>query len=525
MRLKNLFYKTHRTIAHLTEKPIIPNTTLEQLHFTIVITAYNNKAYVFENLKSVLQQQYDNFNIFYIDDCSTDGSSVSVQTFIEQYDVKNQITFVANNERRGKLANLYTAIHQCVDTTIIIELDGDDYLAHNQVLATFNTIYQITKALFVHANYQNNPQQLAQALKLDHFAQQTPWIVKKLRLYRKFPWIYSGLRSYYAWLFKQIKKEDLLCNNEFFLLLHDNAMVYPMLEMAGDKIGYAAQPLLIRNIDSPINDFKKENNGLRTMAKQQLMHAPRYKTIAHEKKLTVVIPSYNNAQWYKKNLDSVFSQNYHNYSVIYIDDYSSDGTTELVANYIKERQQEHRARLICNKQRQGATANRYLGSCMADDNAIVLVLDGDDWLAHNNVFQKINDAYADGRTWLTYGQFRRYPSGIKGQCIKLAQDTDFRMMDKWYTSHLRTYYAWLFKKIKQTDLMHQDAFIDVAGDVAEMLPMLEMARGHIQFIPDILYIYNQATPFNDVKLKYEAQTTMTIYLQRQQPYKQLDFGE
>ena len=34
-----------------------------------------------------------------------------------------------------------------------------------------------------------------------------------------------------------------------------------------------------------------------------------------------------------------------------------------------------------------------------------------------------------------------------------------------------------------------------------MFPMLEMAHGHIAFIPDVLYVYNNATPFNDCKTK------------------------
>ena len=44
----------------------------------------------------------------------------------------------------------------------------------------------------------------------------------------------------------------------------------------------------------------------------------------------IVIPSYNNAQWYKRNLDSVFAQTYKNFSVIYLDDCSPDGTGQLV---------------------------------------------------------------------------------------------------------------------------------------------------------------------------------------------------
>jgi hypothetical protein len=45
-----------------------------------------------------------------------------------------------------------------------------------------------------------------------------------------------------------------------------------------------------------------------------------------EKNLTVIISSYNNKDWYRYNLDSVITQKYSNYQVLYIDDCSPDGT-------------------------------------------------------------------------------------------------------------------------------------------------------------------------------------------------------
>jgi len=42
-----------------------------------------------------------------------------------------------------------------------------------------------------------------------------------------------------------------------------------------------------------------------------------------EKSMVVIIPSYNNESYCEKNLTSVFSQQYENYRVIYIDDCSN----------------------------------------------------------------------------------------------------------------------------------------------------------------------------------------------------------
>ena len=241
-----------------------------------------------------------------------------------------------------------------------------------------------------------------------------------------------------------------------------------------------------------------------------------------EKEIVAVIASYNNKDWYKKNLDSIFNQKYDNYKVIYIDDCSKDGTAELVKEYIKLKNQEHRTTLIKNLKNQGATANRFKGSTMANDNAIVVIIDGDDWLAHNRVFKYINKIYSTTYCWLTYGQFRRYPSNKVGHCKNLDKNQDFRKMDQWYASHLRTYYSWLFKKVKKEDLMFNGSFLSVTGDAAEMLPMLEMAKKHIQFIDKVLYIYNQSHEFNDFKIFPKEQIAMFEYIKSKNPYKELN---
>jgi glycosyltransferase involved in cell wall biosynthesis len=39
---------------------------------------------------------------------------------------------------------------------------------------------------------------------------------------------------------------------------------------------------------------------------------------------------------YKRNLDSIFQQDYDNFNVYYVDDFSQDRTGELVEKYLKD---------------------------------------------------------------------------------------------------------------------------------------------------------------------------------------------
>ncbi|MES1224459.1 MAG: glycosyltransferase family A protein, partial [Bacteroidota bacterium] len=124
---------------------------------------------------------------------------------------------------------------------------------------------------------------------------------------------------------------------------------------------------------------------------------------ANEKHLVIGICSYNNKNWYEKNLKSVFSQNYENFRVIYIDDNSPDGTGDLVENYLKVHNLENRVTLIKNKTRKNLGANHYNIIHSSYDDEIIVILDGDDWFAHNNVLQKVNEVYQDDNIWMSFG--------------------------------------------------------------------------------------------------------------------------
>src|SRR5438105_4834711 len=76
-----------------------------------------------------------------------------------------------------------------------------------------------------------------------------------------------------------------------------------------------------------------------------------------KKLIVVVVPSYNNAEWYQNNLSSIFMQEYDNYRVIYLDDASEDGTADLVEEYIKTAGHADRVTLIRNTEHKGHLYN------------------------------------------------------------------------------------------------------------------------------------------------------------------------
>ena len=155
-------------------------------------------------------------------------------------------------------------------------------------------------------------------------------------------------------------------------------------------------------------------------------------------------------------------------------------------------------------------------------------VDGDDLLAHTLVLKKLNRVYADPKIWMTYGNYLDYPTyKQKPQlCQKfpkaVLRNQRFRQY-KWITSHLHTFYAGLFKKISPHHLTKDGEFLPVAGDVAIILPMLEMAAGHFQFIEDVLYLYNRTNPLSDhLSQRLVLQNSLDRYVRSLPSYQPLE---
>lgn len=170
-----------------------------------------------------------------------------------------------------------------------------------------------------------------------------------------------------------------------------------------------------------------------------------------EKPLVVVIASYNNEQWCEQNLSSVFAQNYSNYRIVYINDASTDATKNKVLHFCAQQKKKIPFAMIDNAQRRGAMENFYRAISTCKDEEIILILDGDDWFAHENVMTYINDVYSNNDVWITYGQYKEYPTGVVGFCQDfpqwVVQNNAFRRFENLPMSHLRTFYAGLFKKL------------------------------------------------------------------------------
>lgn len=224
----------------------------EEKPFVVVIPSYNNEQWCQKNLQSVFEQEYNNYRVIYIDDCSTDQTRNHVIKCIKQYNMNDKVLLISNAKRCGATENFYNAIHKCADNEIVVVLDGDDWFAHSRVMAYLNDIYQDENVWLTYGQYQEYP------TGQRGFCEDFPlWVVQNnaFRLFQNLP--ISHLRTFYAGLFKRIKREDLCDDNGNFLAMTcDKATMAPMIEMAGERYRFINEVLYIYNNTNPISDHR-----------------------------------------------------------------------------------------------------------------------------------------------------------------------------------------------------------------------------------------------------------------------------
>ncbi len=208
-----------------------------------------------------------------------------------------------------------------------------------------------------------------------------------------------------------------------------------------------------------------------------------------DKSFTFIVLTKNNVDSIEQNFQSIMQQHYSRFRVVYIDHGSTDGTVKTLQSLM----QDHSMTVIpCEKdyevyQKYHEVVNR------CKDQEVIIHLYGTDWLAHDEVLSHLNRSYANPDVWLTYGQYLEYSSYKKGiydpQPKKVLSKKRIQRAP-WVVAPFKTFYASLFKNVD----LQRGHFLSVESDAAFLVPIAELGKAHVRFIPDVLYIHNEKAP-------------------------------
>lgn len=218
--------------------------------FIVVVPVYNAENYIGKCLESILSQDYKNYNLIVIDDCSTDNTYSVLQKIHKEY----AFGLIRNDVRlRSPLANFIKGIELCSKDKedIVVTVDGDDYLSGCHVLSYLNGVYQDEDIYMTYGQYEPLSKTYSNYCKP----------ISNTRAYRRSgKWVTSALRTVKRKLFDKIDRDDLKTSDgEYYKASGDSAYMYPIIEMAGkEHIKFIDKILYMYNDLYPGNEMKTD---------------------------------------------------------------------------------------------------------------------------------------------------------------------------------------------------------------------------------------------------------------------------
>lgn len=274
-------------------------------------------------------------------------------------------------------------------------------------------------------------------------------------------------------------------------------------------------------------------------------------------KIKVIIPFYNPGDFLDMCINSVLTQDYENYEVLFIDDCSTDNSFSKIPGCIYKTDENNNPirdedgeliiiekhpildktkcqNVVAWKANSRATAlpNLHNGIMHFATNPddIVVILDGDDWLLGKGVLSYINEFYNNNpECWMMYGS-SKWTDGRRC-CSSPYPEFEFKNLRAapFRISHIRTFRAGLYHKIQEQDPTfsclkdNNDNWYTMTYDVAMFLPMLEMAGfEHVKHNAKPLYVYNRDNPISDDKVNQQKQWDIHEEINNKKPFHKIE---
>jgi len=232
------------------EENYIPRNSQQKM--IIVTPAYNAGQYIEKCIQSVITQDYDNYLMVVIDDCSTDNT----YDVAKKYE-SDKVVVIKNTENKGAVRNQIESIIKYSKTDdIIMFLDGDDSLVNNnQIFHFYNNLYDGTTE-FTYGSCWSMVDKIP--LISQNYLQET----KKEKKYRqyKFNWNmpYTHLRTFKAYLLNDVNDGNFKDEKgNWYKAGGDGSIFYTVIEKADpNKIKVVQDIVYNYNDISPLNDYK-----------------------------------------------------------------------------------------------------------------------------------------------------------------------------------------------------------------------------------------------------------------------------
>ncbi|GAA4182797.1 glycosyltransferase family A protein [Sphingobacterium ginsenosidimutans] len=242
---------------------------LSEQEIIIIVPFRNCINFIDACYESLTKQNYSNYRILLIDDCSTDGTSTYIEKFRNE-----RITIIRNPKQLFAIESIVSVLANLAPeskSSIITIVDGDDILLHNFVLQTINWYYSFYRCKLTYGSYisLSNGQLHSSSYSKDDF--------NNIRNAR---WNASHLKTFQYDLFHTLQRTpnfDMNFKNDkgyFLKAPYDMALMFPLLELAGHihskHIEYPLYGYRIHSNNDHIMNRKEQEDGERILREKRI---------------------------------------------------------------------------------------------------------------------------------------------------------------------------------------------------------------------------------------------------------------
>ena len=407
--------------------------------FSIIIPVYNVEKYLRQCIESVLSQDFSDFEIIAVDDCSTDNSLNILKEYAKR---DKRLKILKHKNNKGQAAARNYALDNAKGEYIVC-IDSDDWMEpHSLSIIYSNFLERKTETIWFNARkYFENEKRADTKPMYDYPEGYRVLTPETIAAYSDFIWVKAYTRKsiekyhirmpegltfedgefyfkYFTLYPKSYVIQDCLINYRY---IDDSTVrkadrgevhmnhVYDVLKHLRQfwielGIYHMYKITMLKLIQNRIRmcyglRYSLDNKKLSYNLLRELKYPEdfsKFITVANNETplVSVVVPFYNVEKYIPQCLDSIINQTYKNIEIICVDDCSQDNSFNIVKEYMKK---DSRIKLFRHKKNKklGGARNTGLKKSKGD---YLLFIDSDDWIDKKCVeivAQKLNETKYD----------------------------------------------------------------------------------------------------------------------------------
>jgi glycosyltransferase involved in cell wall biosynthesis len=263
--IKHIFYQITFLLALIN---LYSNEKIE-----LIIPSYNVEDYCERTIQSIINQDYQDFTVHYIDDGSSDNTYLKVTNYIKKFPLELQEKFNVYRfeNHKGSVERLYESISKCEDDRKIVFFEGNCSFLKKDSLTKISNSLDPKKIWLIYGQSQEHLSKKREKTKKFSSKNLFTNSMRGKNFKR------ARIKAFYAGLFKKVAIKDFFFRSKFIDENFDIAYMFPMMEMAREKTLFFSEALCEYSKKHDLLDLKRSCSKSPIKCKRQIVNIKPYR--------------------------------------------------------------------------------------------------------------------------------------------------------------------------------------------------------------------------------------------------------